>query len=80
MEAHLNEHAIEVQIPFLQVLNPEIKIVPIEMKDYRFETCKDVGMSIAKTIREELKKNPKKRFAVIASSDMSHCGEPWPAV
>jgi AmmeMemoRadiSam system protein B len=73
-EAHRNEHAIEVQLPFLQVLNPAIRIVPIEMKDYRYETCLDVGSAIAKSLEKELGAHPNKRFAVIASSDMTHCG------
>lgn len=77
VEAHCYEHAIEVQLPFLQVLNPQTKIIPIEMRDYRLESCRDIGQAIAKTIRELLKKNPKNKFSVIASTDMTHCGEPY---
>lgn len=75
IEAHLYEHAIEVQIPFLQVLNPKTKIVPIEMRDYHLEICKEIGQSISQVIQKIWKKNPGASFAIIASTDMTHCGE-----
>lgn len=74
-EAHLYEHAIEVQLPFLQVLQPKAKIVAIEMRDYRIETCQEIARALAKTIETIFAKNPRKKFWVIASSDMTHCGE-----
>lgn len=75
LEAHLYEHAIEVQLPFVQTLNPETKIVPIEMRDYRLEVCKEIGAAIAQTMTQLMNNNPQRTFAVIASSDMTHCGE-----
>lgn len=75
VQAHIYEHAIEVQLPFLSALYPEAKIVPIEMRDYRIETCREIGHSIAKVIEQMTKKFPNKKYAVIASSDMSHCGK-----
>lgn len=75
IQAHLYEHAIEVQIPFLQAIHPNAKIVPIEMKDYRLEVCKEIAYSVAKTIDQTVKKNPNQSFCVIASSDMTHCGQ-----
>ena len=74
-EAHLYEHAIEVQIPFLQAISPNAKIVPIEMRDYRLEVCKEIAWSLAKTLAETIKKNPDQNFCVISSSDMTHCGQ-----
>lgn len=76
-EAHLYEHAIEVQLPFLQVLQPQAKIVAIEMRDYRIATCKEVARALAKTIETITAKNPERKFWVIASSDMTHCGESY---
>jgi len=75
LQAHLFEHAIEVQLPFLFALYPQSKIVPIEMRDYRLETCREIGSSIAHSIEKMTKKYPDKKYVIIASSDMSHCGE-----
>ncbi|MBI2118264.1 MAG: AmmeMemoRadiSam system protein B [Elusimicrobia bacterium] len=75
IQAHLYEHAIEVQIPFLQAIAPNAKIVPIEMQDYRLEVCKEIADTIAKTISQALKRNPDQNFCVLSSSDMTHCGQ-----
>lgn len=77
INAHIYEHAIEVQLPFIQALNSKTKIVPIEMRDYRLEVCQDLGKAIVKSINELLKKNPKEKFCIIASTDMTHCGLPY---
>jgi predicted class III extradiol MEMO1 family dioxygenase len=50
--AHLREHSLEVQLPFIQNFKQEIKIVPIQMLDTRLETCKEVGRAVAEAIRE----------------------------
>lgn len=73
-EAHAYEHAIEVQVPFLQILCPGIRIVPIEMMDYQVETCLDIAGGIVRAIESTLKVRPGHRFSVIASTDMTHCG------
>jgi len=64
-EAHKHEHSIEVQLPFLQYLSPEIKFVPVCMgfQDY------DAAVSLGKTIAAAVKG---KDVVVIASTDMSH--------
>jgi AmmeMemoRadiSam system protein B len=67
-EAHAREHSIEVQVPFLLLLNPAAKLVPILMKDSDPETFHDVGRSIA----EAVKKHADQRVVVVASSDFSH--------
>jgi hypothetical protein len=64
-EAHRHEHSIEVQLPFLQYLSPDIKFVPICMGFQDFEAAVSVG----KTIREAIKD---KQVVVIASTDLSH--------
>ncbi len=76
-EAHLYEHAIEVQLPFLNAMNPHSRIVCIEMQDYRWETCSDTAISVAHAIEETLHDSPDASFAVLASSDMTHCGESY---
>ncbi|WP_017980951.1 AmmeMemoRadiSam system protein B [Methanocaldococcus villosus] len=69
--AHLNEHSIEVQLPFLQHLEMlniiKFKIVPICMMFQDYETAVEVGYFIAK-IAEELNR----RVVIIASTDLSH--------
>lgn len=75
MLAHLREHSLEVQLPFIQHLKSQVSIVPIQMMDTRFETCVDVGNAVAKAIsglglRAAEGQAPK--VLIIASSDMSH--------
>ncbi|MCR8487026.1 MAG: AmmeMemoRadiSam system protein B [Crenarchaeota archaeon] len=66
--AHLEEHSIEVQIPFLQyVLNKEFKIVPIVLMDQRLRTAREVAGAIYDLMQEV-----DKDIIVLASSDMSH--------
>lgn len=67
-KSHLNEHSLEVQIPFLQFVNEEeVKILPIiasEDIDYR-----ELAEKIVKAIDETGKK-----AVLIASSDFTHFG------
>lgn len=65
--AHRYEHSIEVQIPFLQHLFGEIKIVPIVMM---WQT-KDVAAKIAKAVHEASEKLGKD-IVIIASTDLNH--------
>lgn len=67
-EAHAREHSIEVQIPFLLLLNPKAKLVPIVMRDYDTEVYHDLGRSIA----QACKKHTDRRVLVVASTDMTH--------
>jgi len=63
--AHKYEHSIEVQLPFLQYIFSDIKIVAISMmyQDY------NLSMEVGKIIKEEISD---KNVVVIASSDFSH--------
>lgn len=65
--AHKYEHSIEVQLPFLQYIWPDIKIVPICMMLHDLDACDDVAYSIIDAA-EELKKT----VLILASSDFSH--------
>ncbi len=63
--AHKYEHSIEVQLPFLQFIKPDIKFVPIAMY------LQDI--SIAQEVAEVIKDAIKDRdVVIIASSDFSH--------
>lgn len=70
--AHLKEHSIEVQLPFLQTVLKKFKIVPISIKHYvpdkRFlRICEDFGKSLAGTITES-----GKEALIVASTDLTH--------
>jgi AmmeMemoRadiSam system protein B len=66
-QAHIHEHSIEVQLPFLQYFSDDFKIVPITMGSQTYVTAND----IAKAIFEAGNKLGKS-YAVIASTDLSH--------
>jgi MEMO1 family protein len=61
--AHKDEHSIEVQLPWLQHLYGDIRVVPIAMMAQDIETARAVGRAIALLDNAPL---------VIASSDFSH--------
>lgn len=65
--AHRYEHSLEVQVPFLQYLHDDFKIVPICLGLQDEETTKEVSEEIIKA--EEL---TGRKIVVIASSDMHH--------
>jgi AmmeMemoRadiSam system protein B len=65
--AHRAEHAIEVQLPFLQARQPELSMVPIAIGTSDFGVLRGLGEALADVIgdREE-------KVLIIASSDMNH--------
>lgn len=65
--AHVREHSLEVQIPFLQILKKDFRFVPLTLSFLPFESCKKVGTALARTIREA-----GENILIIASSDMNH--------
>lgn len=65
--AHANEHSLEVQVPFLQVLNPAVKIVPIVLFPLRREEIEDIAKAISEAVGEY-----KGKILLVASTDMSH--------
>ena len=65
--AHRAEHALEVQLPFLQALVGEFKFVPIAIGVGHIEILQALGEAIAGVISAE-----SERPLVIASSDMNH--------
>jgi len=65
--AHRFEHALEVQLPFLQVLAPGFQFVPITVGTSNFEVLSSLGVVIGNTLAKH-----GGRFLVIASSDMNH--------
>src|SRR5664280_563556 len=65
--AHIKEHSAEVQLPFLQYLNPDFQFVPVTMWMQDMETAAEIGYSIQKTA-SELERD----IVVIASTDFTH--------
>jgi AmmeMemoRadiSam system protein B len=61
--AHVHEHSIEVQLPWLQYLYGKVRIVPVVMLAQDLETARTVGKSIAQAGGN---------LIVIASSDLTH--------
>nr|AGF93409.1 protein containing UPF0103/Mediator of ErbB2-driven cell motility (Memo), related domain protein [uncultured organism] len=64
--SHLNEHSLEVQLPFLQYLfDEDFDIVPICMKAQNAETSEDIGKAIQAAANGE-------DILIIASTDLTH--------
>lgn len=67
IDAHRREHAIEVQLPFLQGLTQDFSFVPIAVGTSRFEALDALGTAIADIIQRATDD-----ILIIASSDMNH--------
>jgi AmmeMemoRadiSam system protein B len=65
--AHLHEHSAEVQLPFLQLCAPHVKMVGICMGVQGIAAAADLGGAIARAV-----KKAKRDAIVIASSDFTH--------
>lgn len=64
-QGHGAEHAIEVQLPFLQQVLKEVKILPIVMGDQHRPFCLHLGEKLANTLKGT-------SCILVASSDLSH--------
>jgi hypothetical protein len=66
--AHVHEHSLEVQLPFIQYFKKEVTIVPICLSYHiLFEELEDLGKSIARGIRDY-----NQDVLIVSSTDMSH--------
>jgi MEMO1 family protein len=59
------EHALEVQLPWLQRLLGDFELVPVVMGDQSYENSRALGVALAKLI-------PGSDTLIVASSDLSH--------
>jgi len=66
-EAHRSEHAVEVQLPFLQKRQPDLTFVPIALGTGNFGSLETLGFAVAEVIRAQ-----EQRVLIVASSDMNH--------
>ncbi len=62
---HRSEHAVEVQVPFLQYLGCTSKFLPVVMGDQRKEFCVSLGEKLSQALTG-------KNILMVASSDLSH--------
>ena len=67
VEAHIYEHSLEVQVPFLQYKQKRLKIVPICLSRLSYEDCRSLGLAIGKVIA----KYPHD-VLIVSSTDMTH--------
>ncbi len=65
--AHLGEHSLEVQLPFLQYVMPEFSMVPLCIAYNSLPHLLELGTALAETIRTY-----PHRILMIVSSDMNH--------
>jgi AmmeMemoRadiSam system protein B len=66
-DAHRSEHAIEVELPFLQSRRPGFTFVPIALGTRQFDILEKLGEAIADTVLAQ-----DERILIVASSDMNH--------
>jgi AmmeMemoRadiSam system protein B len=64
--AHAKEHSLEIQLPFLQTVLEDFKIVPIVMGEQDYKTCSGLAAALVKLGREN------EKTLLLASSDLSH--------
>jgi AmmeMemoRadiSam system protein B len=65
--AHSREHSLEVELPFLQVLDPGFSFVPVAIGTLRFEELKETGEGIARVLKQA-----QEEIVIVTSSDMNH--------
>ena len=62
---HRAEHAVEVQMPFLQMRLGSFELVPIVMGDQKAEYCWALGKALSDAVKD-------RAVLMVASSDLSH--------
>jgi MEMO1 family protein len=65
--AHDREHAVEVQLPLLQVRRPDARIVPLVLAWDRWEECRALGEALAALVARW-----EEPVLLLASSDLNH--------
>jgi AmmeMemoRadiSam system protein B len=67
-QAHLWEHSLEVQLPFIQFFRPDAAIVPVCIShEAQYADLEMLGRTLAGAIRDD-----GRRAFIVASTDMSH--------
>ena len=68
--AHTAEHSLEVLLPFLQVLRPALRIVPVVAALADLPSLQMAGEALAACVQRRTEQG--ERVSVVVSSDMSH--------
>ncbi len=63
---HSAEHALEIQLPFLQTVLPPFKLCPLIMGRQDLDLCRELSAALASSVE-----NPE-NVLIVASSDLSH--------
>jgi AmmeMemoRadiSam system protein B len=66
-DAHRQEHSLEVQLPFLQVVLNGFSVVPLIMGTQTADMCNELSQSIYEVVHRS-----KKKFLIVCSTDLSH--------
>ncbi len=66
-QAHMYEHSLEVQLPFIASISKDAQIVPIILMSATVDECRHLGEGIAKAVSAV-----DYPVVLVASSDMSH--------
>jgi AmmeMemoRadiSam system protein B len=64
--AHSAEHSLEVQLPFLQILAPDFRFVPIALGTVKFEKLMSVGEALAQILAQ------REDVLLLTTSDLNH--------
>jgi len=73
--AHAEEHSLELQLPFLQVRRPEVKVVPILVATRETDILRSLGEACAKAVKSRAGSGDGgdcEGVLIVASSDMTH--------
>jgi len=65
--AHSREHSLEVELPFLQLLDPQFTFVPIAVGSIRYPELVEVGAGLARVLAKH-----GEDVLIVTSSDMNH--------
>ncbi|HVH68072.1 MAG TPA: AmmeMemoRadiSam system protein B [Gemmatimonadales bacterium] len=65
--AHQHEHAVEVELPFLQARRADVRIVPLVLAWDAWQGCRELGEALA-----QLARRWPERVLLLASSDLNH--------
>jgi AmmeMemoRadiSam system protein B len=66
-QAHVFEHSLEVQLPFIAYMDKEVQIVPIAVLSATLDNCRAIAEGISAAIR-----GIDYTVTILASTDMSH--------
>lgn len=65
--AHKQEHSLEVELPFLQLLDPGFHFVPIAIGTHDYSELAETGEGIARVLGEH-----SEEILIVTSSDLNH--------